>query len=200
MSRAVAASLSIVLALACAKPGESTAKPRGAAAGACAPVLEGAIMTCEGSSAWPAHPSADEVEGRLLGDDCYDLRGLLEHGEAYALVHGALASEQVMIRERAIHALRYFPGCDGAVEDVRPMLSDPRPVTRVMALGTWVGLRGEAALGELEVASEDEDVGVRSTVIDLLGGLEGRGARRVLAEIAANDPDPQLRAQAASRN
>ncbi|GAB6886821.1 HEAT repeat domain-containing protein [Desulfothermus okinawensis JCM 13304] len=138
---------------------------------------------------------------RLISDDPSEVREMCfrigEDGCIEGIPHlvELLKHEDIGVQEAAELSLRKLGG-ERAVESLIPLLWEERPCIRNVVIDILrdIGSQGVDLLLDLLY---EEDPDIRIFVVDILGHTGNVMVARALCEILLNDPDPNVKAQAA---
>jgi HEAT repeats len=145
-------------------------------------------------------PTPEELTEALRAPDAEDRIiavpkvGVLEPGEAIAVLERALAEDQdALVRSRAVAALTRIEGQDADRMLRQRALEDGDAELRAQAVNAVASSRGERSVNVLARAlREDPDREVRLAAVRALGRIDGDWTRNYLAR-AARTLDPELR-------
>ena len=104
---------------------------------------------------------------------------------------GCLRSEDVVLRNEAVEALKQLPDKPAVI--MNQLLADGDPDVRIFAVNILEGLRHpEVESWLLAVIEGDPHVNVCATAVDLLGEVGTASAREPLQRLSARFADPYI--------
>jgi HEAT repeat protein len=146
--------------------------------------------------AWPAASAALVARLHRERDDAVremiltSLTALGDDTVVTALV-GCLRSEDVVLRNEAVEALKQLPEKTAAI--MNQLLADGDPDVRIFAVNILEGLRHpEVESWLLAVVERDPHVNVCAAAVDLLGEVGTASAREPLERLSARFADPYI--------